>query len=125
MDQCSQRQSRKDARLDAAAVRRGDHHQATDVRLRLEEQRFFQAGLGLWRRSHFIERLVEIGAPERVAAIHHAHLADQPAHTVTDQDHLLQGRIVTAGIEEFERFTERPAQVGGRGRQRQPGRIEE
>ena len=113
------------ARFQAAPMRCADHDQPLNVRLRFQKQRFLQARFGLRRSGHFVERLIEIGVPQLVAAIHDRHFADQPAHAVADEHHLAQRRIVAAGIELGDGVSQSDSHVGRRCGDRSAGRVQE
>ena len=96
----ARQQLRRQRRSQCGAVmRRRQEHDALDAGLLLEVKDLLQLLAGRWLGFEVREGLLANQVPEVVAAVLRQQLADQPAHAVADEDHLIEGRILVLGID--------------------------
>ena len=91
----------------------------------LEEHVVLQLGEDLGRPLDLVEGDVGVQLPELLLAVHGHGVAEQPAHAVAEQDHLVEGGV-GRGRREPEgcsAWPERLAEPGGGDRDRDPGRV--
>ena len=80
-----------------AAMRRGQKNDPADEWQRIEEEIATQLFQDLARAQDFVERSIRIEPPELVAAGDRHGPAQNAAHAVSHQDHLLERRIRPSG----------------------------
>jgi hypothetical protein len=101
------------ARHEAPAMRRGDEHDARDLRQRLDEQPAPEQVAGLVGQPHLRERPAADRVPDPIPAVDRLHLDQQAPLAVPDQHHPAEGQVRAPGVELRHRRAQRVAQLKG------------
>ena len=104
-------------------MRRGQEDDPADERQGLEEEVPAQLVQDRARAEDVVERPVGVEPPELVAARDGHHAAQDAAHAVAEQHHLIERRVAAVGVVHLLGLDQRFAQAGGGDRDRHAGRV--
>ena len=102
---------------------RTDEHDARNVCRRGKEERTSQPVTDFRCHGNLIKRFVGNRPPKSFTAVGHLHFADEPAHTVANNDDLRQLRITAIGVNTCNRLLELPAHLACTSQELLPRRI--